>query len=370
MVKRELGKTGLKTTLIGFGGYHLVEIPTGEVAKLLNAYLDMGGNYIETAADYGNRVSEKKVGSAVFRRRGDFILATKTRRRMKEEARLSLEESLRNLKTDCVDIFFMHAVQTIEEAHEILGPEGAMEASVKAQRDGKIRFIGITGHGQVDTILYSIKQYPYDVMMAGFNYYDKFNYPKTEDIILPESLKRGIGVIGMKALADGYLYRSSTSAIRYTLSLPISTLVLGMNTEKFLRDNIKIVSQFKPLTEKEKEALYLKAPELGDYVCRLCKKCKDDGGFEPYGVFLLEGMYDRQMDDKRVGNPEAYALRERLKFWFSQAERARREYQLLKYSVNPEKDYSYLNKKCPYGIDIDRKLKIAHSKLSDDGYIF
>ncbi len=370
MIRRDLGKTGLKTSVIGFGGFHLVETARSDAERLLNRYLDEGGNYIETARGYGNGISERKIGDAVSHRRNEYILATKSERSKKEEILDSLDQSLAALKTDHVDILFMHGVQTIEKADAVLGPGGAMEGALKAQKDGKVRFIGITGHGQPDALVYSIEQYPYDVMMTGLNYYDRFNYPKTESVLLPDCLDRGTGVLAMKSLADGYLFGSIEQAIRYTLSLPVSTVVIGINTEEYLERDLKAASDFSPMSEEEKEKLFSEAPELGNYVCRLCKKCKDEDGFEPYLIFLIEGMFDRQMDDGRVPSTELYALRERLKFWFAQTTRAQDIYRSLIAKVDPDRNYSYLNSLCPYGIDIDRKLKLCHSKLSLDGYIF
>ncbi|HUV06942.1 MAG TPA: aldo/keto reductase [Spirochaetia bacterium] len=370
MEKRDLGKTGLKTTIVGFGGFHLIEIPQSEATDLLNRYLDKGGNYIETARSYGNGLSEIRIGRAIAHRREEFILASKCEERSRAEAARSIEESLKTLKTDRLDILYMHHVQTIDEANQVMASGGALEAAEEARAQGKVRFIGISAHGQPDSLLYAIQQYSFDVLMTVFNYYDRFNYPKTERVLIPNCLKAGIGIVGMKGLADGYLFRSLEPAIRFALSLPISTLVLGANRREYLERDLEIASAFKAMTNEETEALYKVAPELGDYVCRLCKKCKDKDGFEPYLVFMLEGMYDRQMDDRRLPSTEAYALRERLKFWFRQSERAQTIYRILLERVNPNKDYSYLNGLCPYGIDIDRKLKLAHSKLSDDGYIF
>jgi len=370
MQKRELGETGLRPTIVGFGGFHLVEIPQEDVTSLLNLYLDAGGNYIETAREYGNGLSELKVGNAVAGRRNEFILASKCGARGREEALRSIEESLRHLKTDHLDILFMHHVQTCDEASAILESGGALEAAEKARQEGTVRFIGISGHGQQDAMLYAIGQYPFDVVMAGLNYFDRFNFPKTESVLLQECLNRGIGVVGMKGLADGYLHRSVESAIRYALSLPIATLVLGINRRDYLEKDLEIASDFKPMSDNEQDELFRNAPELNDYVCRMCKRCKDRDGFEPYLVFLLEGLYDRQMDDKRLPLTERYALQERLKFWFGQSDRAQEIYQTLDAKVEPEKEYSNLNALCPYGIDIERKLKISHCKLSKETLVF
>ncbi|KPJ88103.1 MAG: aldo/keto reductase [Spirochaetes bacterium DG_61] len=370
MQRRTLGKTGLELSIIGFGGFHLIEVPKKEASFLLNIYLDAGGNYVETAAQYGEGISEKKIGEAVSSRRQEFILATKTTKRTREGALESIERSLTNLKTDHVDIFFMHEPQTVEEAKQILAPGGAMEAVEEIKKAGKARFVGVTGHGRPAGLFYSVKNHFYDVLMTGFNYYDRFNYPQIEQELLPLCRQRGTGLLGMKALADGYLFRNTEKAIRYTLSLPIASLVLGINSRDQLTEDLAIAERFTPLLESEKEELYRSAPELGDYVCRICEKCLDENGFKPWEIFLLEGLYDRQMDSGRIPDPAHYALQERLRFWFDQREWAREEYRGSAHKVNPEEDYRRLNALCPYGIDIDRKLKIAHSKLSEEEYIF
>jgi aryl-alcohol dehydrogenase-like predicted oxidoreductase len=368
MEKRRLGDTGIEVSILGFGGFHLIEIPRGEASKLLNAYLDRGGSYIETAASYGDGISERKIGEALAHRRKDFTLATKTTERGRDGYLREVEKSLRNLKTDALDIVFMHAVQSVEEANRILGPGGALEGAVAAQRQGKIRFIGITAHGRPDGLLHSVRAHRFDVLMTGFNYFDRFNFPSIEGELLPLCRERGVGVLAMKALGDGYLYRSPTEALRYALSLDVVSVVAGMNSAAMLETDLAAAESFSPMSEAERERLYREAPELGDYVCRLCGRCAVEG-FDPRSVFLLEGLYDRQMDSGRVEGSALYALRERLKFWFNQKDQARAEYARLPAKVDPAADYSARNALCPYGIDIDRKLKLAHAKLVDDGYI-
>jgi predicted aldo/keto reductase-like oxidoreductase len=370
MERRALGRTGLELSIIGFGGFHLVEVPRQEVAWLLNSYLDRGGNYIETAAQYGDGLSEKKIGEAVSHRRQEYVLATKTGKRTRQEAAASIEASLSNLRTDYLDVLFIHEPQTVEEAKQVLAPGGAVEAAEQARREGKVRFVGVTGHGRPAGLLHCAREHFFDVLMTGFNYFDRFNFPSTETELLPLCLEKGTGVLGMKALADGYLHRNPEAGIRYTLSLPIASLVLGINRREYLEQDLKIAARFKPMSEKEKEELYRKAPELGRYVCRQCGKCRDRDGFEPWQVFLLEGLYDRQMSDYRVPDPATYALQERLKHWFDQKGWAMEEYARAKHTVDPTRDYRALNLLCPYGIDIDRKLKAAHAKLSAGRYIF
>ncbi|HUX11600.1 MAG TPA: aldo/keto reductase [Spirochaetia bacterium] len=369
MQSRKLGETGVEVSVLGFGGFHLLEIPSADASRLLGTYLDRGGSYVETAASYGNGISERKIGAAVSHRREEYTLATKTTERTKSGYLREIDRSLKNLKTDRLDIAFMHAVQNVEASEKILAPGGALEGAMEAKKAGKIRFIGITGHGQPDALIAAVRAYRYDVLMTGFNYFDRFNFPTIEGELLPLCRDRGTGVLAMKAFGDGYLYRSAAPALRYALSLPVASVVAGMNTDQMLESNLALVDSFVPMSQEELSELYRTAPELGDYVCRLCDSC-NGSGFDPQSVFLLEGMFDRQMDAERVTDTALYALQERLKFWFDQRDRARTEYAALRVKVDPERDYRELNRSCPYQIDIDRKLKIAHGKLSSDGYIY
>jgi predicted aldo/keto reductase-like oxidoreductase len=368
MQKRTLGKTGLELSVLGMGGFHLCEIPTADATELLNAYLDEGGNYLETAASYGDGISEIRVGRAVSHRRDAYALATKSTQRGAAEFASELERSLANLRTDHVDIVFIHGVQTPAEIAQVLAPGGAMEAALAARQAGKVRFIGVTGHGRPDGLLPALRQYEFDVLMTGFNYLDRFNFPAVERDLVPLARERGTALLAMKALADGYLYRSPEPALRYALALPVASVVVGANSLAMLRRDIAIARSWTAMNGAEREELFLSAPELGDYVCRLCGRCREEG-FDPQQVFLLEGLFDRQMDDGRVDDAARYALRERLKGWFDQTGIAREEYAALAAKVDPERDYRHLNERCPYGIDIDRKLKLAHGKLSRDRYV-
>jgi aryl-alcohol dehydrogenase-like predicted oxidoreductase len=325
MDKRALGRTGLELSLLGFGGFHLIEVPLREADRLLNDYLDRGGNYIETAESYGPHASELKIGESVARRRGEYVLATKTAARDRAGFLAAVEGSLGRLKTDCLDIVFMHAVQEKTEADTILAPGGALEGALEAQRAGKLRFIGITGHGRPDALLAAMRAHRFDVLMTGFNYFDRFNFPEIEGELLPACLAQGTGVLAMKPVADGYLYRSAAPAFRYALSLPVASVVAGMNSSELMDKDFVISESFTPMSEVEKDELYRTAVELGDYVCRFCGKCTGSG-FDPQQIFRLEALFDRQMDSGYAADAAQYALQERLKHWFNQVDRARTEY--------------------------------------------
>ncbi len=369
MQTRQLGATTLSPTLMGMGGFHLIETPQADVTEILNSYLDRGGNYIETAADYGDGLSEQKIGAAVSHRRNEFILASKCGRRSKTEAETSIQRSLKNLRTDHLDILFMHAVQSEEDAEKIVAKDGAIHAALEAQKTGAVKYIAISGHGYPYGLLRSIELFDYDILMTHFNYFDIYNYPIINDQLVPKCVKNGIGLIGMKALADGYLYRSTEQGIRYALSQPISTLVLGANTMHYLGYDLQFIDKFQPMNDNELATLKKNAVELNDYVCRQCQTC-DSPLIKPSEIFAIEGEFDRQMDDGRITDPAHYALRERLKHWFAQDKSAQARYAAYEGTVDPAVDYSFLNALCPHNIDINRKLKMAHAKLSMENYIF
>jgi len=288
MEKRNAGKTDMQLSLLGFGGFHLIEVSSKNAELMLNTYLDNGGNYIETAADYGDGISERKIGRVVSRRRKDFFLASKCVKRKYELAKASIDRSLANLKTDYLDILFIHALQTEKEADAVLAEDGAMQAVLEAKKEGKLKYIGVSGHGRPNSLINITRRFDFDVCMAMFNYFDCYNYPQIEGTLLPELLEKKTAVLGMKALADGYLYKNPCKAIRYTLSLPIVSLAIGINRMDHLKQDLEIINDFSPLTDNEYEQIKSDAPELGNYVCRRCGKCANKE-FDPQQYFLLEG---------------------------------------------------------------------------------
>jgi predicted aldo/keto reductase-like oxidoreductase len=365
MQKRAFGNTGLQTSILGFGGFHLLEIPVAEANYLLNRYLDAGGNYIETAASYGNGESERKIGQCVADRRKEYILATKTGDRTKEGALSSLDQSLQNLRTDYVDLLIMHAVGTMEELEQILAPGGALEGAEEARKEGKVRHIGISMHGQPDVLLRALKEYPFEAVMTTINYYDHFNFPEIQQELVPLAEEKGVAVILMKPVADGLLWRSSEIAFQYAFSQPVSIVVAGINNREMLEADLDYANNFNPITASRTEQLYTEAPELGNYVCRQCGKCLPcPVGIPIDRIFLYEGYYDRQMADGIVTNASDYALKERLRFWFGNRDMARRRYDDLEVKADQCNSCGECMPKCPYGIDIIRKLSICDYKLA------
>jgi predicted aldo/keto reductase-like oxidoreductase len=310
MERRKLGKTGLEVSILGNGGYHLLEISPDNAQKILNRYLDAGGNYIETAAEYGDGDSERKTGLVIAERRSECVLATKCHAREQKEAEKFIARSLKNLQTDHMDILFMHHVQSAEELNRILTDDGALRAAEKAKENGQTRFIGITNHGHPQILIQALKEYPFDVIMTNWNYFDQLNFPALENELLPLVQEKNVGIVGMKALADGFLWRSTEMAFRYAWSLPIHVMAAGFNTLEMLEKDLALAEKFTPLSESEREQLLAEAPELGNYVCRQCDKCLPcPENIDIPGIFKVEGWYDRQMWDGVVREPGDYLMR-------------------------------------------------------------
>ncbi len=365
MEKRSFGKTEEKISILGLGGFHLLEISDNDAIKIINLYLDNDGNYVETAAEYGGGESERKVGLVMKNRRSDCFLATKCHVRDKKGAEKTINESLKRLNTDYVDLLIFHHVQSEDDLNKIFSPDGAAEAFFKAKIDGKIRFIGISGHGVPDVLIKALNNYEFDAVMTGFNFFDRFNYPDVEDVLIPLAKKKGVAIIGMKAFADGLLWEYPEESLRYSLSLPIDTMVAGFNTIEMLKKDLDIVNRFKPMTDEEKDRLYRENSVLGNYICRQCGLCVPcPEGIDIPRVFLYEGWYDRQLRDRVIRTAPDFALRDRLRFWFDNRDKAKEAYAKLEVKADACTKCGECMPKCPYNIDIISKLENAHYKLT------
>ena len=364
MQRRILGHTGLEVSILGLGGFHLCEISAANAQAILNRYLDAGGNYVETAPEYGDGDSERKVGRVMAARRDECVLATKCHLRDRQAAVQLFEHSLRHLQADHVDILFMHHVQRLAELDQILAPDGALRAAEAARDRGRVRFIGLSNHGHPELVIEALKRYPFDIVMTNFNYYDRFSFPLIEGTLLPLLLERKVGIVGMKALGDGFLWRSAAQAFRYAWSLPIHVMVAGMNTPGFLEHDLARAEAFIPMSDAEKEHWFAAAPELGAYVCRQCGKCLPcPAGIDIPRIFELEGWYDRQMWDGVVRDPGDYWQRFALRFWFQNEQRARAAYAVLPVKASACTDCGQCEPRCPYHLPIVDKLRHAHYKL-------
>lgn len=361
--KRPLGKTGLEVSALGLGGFHQVEVNEATVSRLVETFLEAGGNYIETARSYGDGSSEEKLGRILEGKREAVVLASKSGQRDAEGAWRELNESLTALRTDHLDVWIYHGVNTEAQVEALAAPGGAQEAFERARDQGLVRYVAASSHWPL-TLLTAMERLHLDAVMYWVNYLVTCNYPELYQVIAPAARARGLGIIGMKPLGDGYLYRSVNEAFSYALAQEVDVLACGFNSVEMLQQDIRAVSEWRRPTAEELERILREAPELGDYVCRQCGECRL-ADLDLPKVFELEGKYDQQMFDGRPHDVADYALRERLRFWFHNQATAAELYKPYAEKVAHLLDYGAPLPSCPYGIDLGYKLRIAHLKLGD-----
>lgn len=257
MPSRPLGKTGHSVKLFSLGGQATLERSGTEAESLeiINKALDLGVNYIDTAASYGRGVSQKYIGQVMKTRRKEVFLATKTHRRTYDDSMRLLDESLKSLQTDQLDLWQLHNVRTQDDLDKIFATDGAIKALEKARSEGMVRFLGITGHYDPFVLKKAIEQYPFDTILMALNAADRHN-KSFIDHLLPTAVDKNMGIIGMKIPARGRIFReggitSMEPAMRYVLTLPVSTVIVGISTLKELEENVRIAREFTPMTKQE-----------------------------------------------------------------------------------------------------------------------
>jgi aryl-alcohol dehydrogenase-like predicted oxidoreductase len=257
--KRRLGKTGIDVTILGLGGEGILRTygHDGEAYQLINKAIDLGINYLESARAYSG--SESYYGRALQERRRDIFLASKSHARDKKGALDHLHETLRNMKTDHLDLWQVHDVRTGEDMNEIFGPRGALEAFVEARDKGLVRFIGITGHHDPLITKRCIEQFDFDTVLVPVNPAEP-GYKSFIDEVLPVAVQKSMGIVGMKVYFRGLAgqlsgFTSPEPFYRFALSLPITTAVIGCDSIQQLEENVKFAASFKPMTAEEQKKL-------------------------------------------------------------------------------------------------------------------
>ncbi len=355
-----LGATGLTVSRLGLGGFHQLEISSEIVEQVVSAFLEVGGTYIETARGYGNGASEDKLGRALEGRRDGIVLASKSGARDGDGIRRDLETSLELLRTDHIEFYFFHGVNTMEDLDTLTGPGGAMEALLRAKEEGLIRGMGFSSHRPPQLYMEAIRRIPLSVILIWDNYLEEQWIPEIHEQVYPLAREKGVGITAMKPLGDGFLYRSPEPALRYALGSGSEVLICGMNRVEHIYEAAAALAKG-AADQAERAAILRDAPELGDYVCRQCGVCSP----ELMGLFRLEGHIDRQMIDYLPHDPADYALRRRLAHWFDFGETARRTF------VESGWNQTALQNEaegitCPYGIDVARKATFTLAKLHDE----
>jgi predicted aldo/keto reductase-like oxidoreductase len=257
--KRELGKTGVEVTILGLGGEGVLRTRgyDREAYGLINRALDLGITYCESARAYDG--SESYYGQALRERRSEVFLTSKSHARSKRGALAHLHETLGNMRTDHLDLWQVHDVRTGDEIDEIFSPGGAIEAFVEAREKGLVRFIGVTGHHDPAVIRACMERFPFDTVLLPVNPAEPAQRSFIGEVI-PLALERKMGVIGMKVYFRGLATRipghtGMEPYLRYALSQPVSTVVIGCDDLRQLEENVRFASSFQPMTNEEEESL-------------------------------------------------------------------------------------------------------------------
>ena len=257
--ERTLGRTGLKVAMMGLGGYHAgVHEQEEDSIRLIHRALELGINFYDNADCYQTGRAEERMGKALEGRRKDVYLMTKVDQRDAKGSLLTLEKSLRSFRTDYLDVWQFHGVGKMADLEQIFGPNGAMETAQKAKQDGKIRFIGVTGHSDPEVHLAFLKKFEFDTVQMPINVVD-YHYKSFRKTVVDEAVKRNVGIIAMKTLSFGNIVSMGVAqpaeALPWSWSQPISVLISGCDTIERLNYNVYLAKTFKPMLEPEQAAL-------------------------------------------------------------------------------------------------------------------
>jgi aryl-alcohol dehydrogenase-like predicted oxidoreductase len=285
MPTRNLGKTGYKVGIFSLGGQAALEKANNfDVAvPVVERALDLGVNYIDTSSIYGGpeRWSEQYVGKVMAHRRDEAFLATKTKERTRDGSMQMIEKSLQLLQTDHVDLWQLHDIGTMYDVNAVFAKGGAMEALLEMQQQKVVRYIGITGHYRPDSLIECINRHDFDTILMAVNAADPHHYSFNE-ALLPLAVQKQMGIIGMKIPGRGRLLSTWTpppievqknswegmtiqtsspgtlkmrEALYYTLSKPVSTVIIGCDSIAQLEENVQLAREFTPLNEKQQTEL-------------------------------------------------------------------------------------------------------------------
>ncbi len=276
---RVLGNTGERVSPIGIGGWHLgLPTVTEQLSlRIVRTAIDRGINFMDNSWDYNGGASEIRMGKALRDGYRDKVfLMTKIDGRSKREATRQLDESLRRLQTDRIDLVQHHEVIRFEDPHRIFDAEGANAALVEARAVGKIRCIGFTGHKDPRIHLHMLgvakeHGFSFDTVQMPLNVMDA-HYRSFEKLVLPDLVKHKIGVLGMKSMANGIILKSRTvtpvECLHYALNLPTSVVITGCDSMEILDQALDAVRTFRPMSPAQVEALLAKtraAASHGEY---------------------------------------------------------------------------------------------------------
>jgi len=250
---RILGKTGAAVSVIGLGSgaFGFGKVPHEQGVAIVRRALELGITYFDTAHFYE---SELMVGEGLEGNRDRVFLATKVTKRNRQAAAADLDLSLRQLRTDYLDLWLMHTINTIGDLDAVTGPGGALEAALEGQRAGKVRFIGISGHARPNILALALERFPFDVVMSALSVADTM-VSGPQHFLLPAAQKAGCGIVAMKVLGDSQLVEHHSAAIRFALGLGAHTAVVGVQSVAELEQAAAVGAGPLELSEAERDAL-------------------------------------------------------------------------------------------------------------------
>jgi predicted aldo/keto reductase-like oxidoreductase len=357
MQKRRLGKTNLQVSVIGFGCIKFSGMTQREVDDSLNLALDSGLNLLDTSRNYGD--SEEKIGKAVARRRDEFYISTKKPIVAKDEMRKAIETSLKNLRTDYVDLYGIHTLARSgrQGFEEVTAAGGGLEALEEAKEAGKVRHIYFSCHRDHEIMKDAIASGRFEACMLAYN---ALNDELVDEKVLPFASEHDIGVMLMKPLAGGALVTppeaatsdqkklfTATQALRFVLANPhVTTACVGMQSVDEVRENAKVGEKLVEMSEEEKQEVIQLAESLSKDICRGCGYCMPCPEGIPIPIILRHEMYFTR---------------------FGMQDWARHRYSMVEVKADNCVDCGECEEKCPYHLPIRQKLKEVHPLLSRTG---
>src|SRR6185437_10938698 len=271
--RRTLGRTGEKVSCIGMGGFHLgfKELSEPDAIRLIHAGIDRGIDFLDNSWDYNDGESERRMGKALkqdgYRKRA--FLMTKIDGRTRQSAASQIEESLRRLETDRIDLLQFHEIIRFEDPDRIFDQDGAMEAVLDARKAGKVRYIGFTGHKDPHIHLYMLEAadrhgFQFDAAQMPVNVMDA-HFRSFGNLVIPELVKRNIGVLAMKSMGDTVILKSNTvtpmECLHYALSMPTSVVITGIDKPEILEQAITAAQTFQNVTKEQIRAILAKTAQ-------------------------------------------------------------------------------------------------------------
>lgn len=274
---RRLGRTGEEVSIIGIGGSHIgKQDDPDESVRIIRTAIDRGVSFMDNCWDYNDGESERRMGKALrdgYREK--VFLMTKIDGRTGKEATRQIDESLQRLQTDHVDLLQFHEVIRMEDPDRIFADGGALEAACAARDAGKLRYIGFTGHKDPAVHLRMLEvaqahDFQFDTVQMPLNCFDA-HFRSFEHNVLPLAVERRIGVLGMKSIGNGQILDAKVvdarECLHYAMSLPVATVISGINSIPILEQTLEAVKTFKPLTPTEREALLARTREAAGRGC-------------------------------------------------------------------------------------------------------